>query len=299
MLKSKKILDDQIEITERFLKTADALVEQIHLRLLSIKDRLYLQNQLFEEDLENFVEKTADRVELRMRNLVEGSNWADDTIWERFRNGEAYAETLAAFKPLKHRYERLFDLWHKELDLFSHEVNVIRSGILMNIDPHVFQGLLPTPDTTIQTSNAIDSAANATLGTILAGSLAATALTAMGQGAVVLGVLASGPVLPLIGTIGGAALVWKMFSDPDARKRKLVQTNRQILEKKMIEILKAEALNHTELAEKIMTQFVQAAVDNYAPLVIDARMAALRAKLEAKVVHRVLIETRNVLKPGS
>jgi len=299
VLKPQKALDDQIEITGRFLKTGEALVEQLHLRLLSIKDRLYLQNQMFEEDVEDFVKKAADCVELRMRNLVEGSNWADETIWERFRNGEAYSETLAAFKPLKHRYERLFDLWHKELDLFAREANVVRAGVLMNIDPHVFQGLLPTPDSTVGFKNAIDSAANTTLGTILAGGVAATALTAMGHAAVVLSVLASGPVVALIGTIGGVALVWKMFSNPDARKRKLVQTNRQILETKMIEILKGEALNHTNLAEDIMNRFVQAAVNHYAPLVIEARMAALRAKLEAKVVHRVLSDTRKVLMPSS
>jgi hypothetical protein len=287
VLKSQEVLDEQIEVTERFLKTAEALVEQIHLRLLSIKDRLDLQNQMFEEDVEDFVKKAADRVELRMRDLVEGSNWADETIWERFRNGEAYSETLAAFKPLKHRYERLFDLWHKELDLFTSEANVIRAGILMNIDPHVFQGLLPTPDPTVSFRNAIDSAANITLGAILAGGVAAV----MAHVAV--------PFLPLIGAIGGVALVWKMFSKPDARKRKLVQTNRQILENKLIELLKGEALNHTNLAEDIMNRFVQAAVNHYAPLVIESRMAALRAKLEAKVVHRVLSDTRKVLMPSS
>ena len=298
VLKTQEILDEQIELTRRFLRTSEALADQIRLRLQSVKDRLDLQNQMFEEDVEDLVKKVADSVEISMRDLMEGrTDWADKTIWEQLGNRGSFSEILAAFQPLKRRYEQIFDLWRKEVDLFAQEAGAIRAGVFMNIDPRAFHGLLPTSHITVSLRNTLDRAANTTITTLGIAGIGTVALTLTGHLAA-LSVVVSGPVALAVGIVVAPAIVWKVFSKPEARKRGLVQTKRQVVEKKLIELLEGEALNHKSAAQDIMNRFVRAAFDHYAPLVIDARMAALRATLEPQVVHRVLSDTRKVLLPS-
>lgn len=300
ILKTQEALDEQVHVADRFLATIEALAEQMRLRLQSIKERLDLQHQLFNEDLQEFVRKAADSVELSMRDLMEGrTNWADKTIWEQFKNRGAFTELLAHFQPLKHRYERLFSLWQKELDLFAREAGAVRAGVFSSIDPRAFAGLLPTAHPTVAVKNTMDRAANATLTILGAGGAVATAMTLTGHGAAILGLIATGPVGPAVLIVAASAAGWKILSTPEARKRGLVQEKRQVLERKLSEMLQKETFNHEQAAQDIMKGFHQAAFAQYSPLVIGARMAALRARLETQVVHRILADTRRVLLKGN
>src|SRR5262249_2732141 len=69
VMKSRESLDQQIELTQRLLKTTEALAKQVRLRLQSVEDRLTLQKQMFKEDLADFRRKAADAVEIGMRDL--------------------------------------------------------------------------------------------------------------------------------------------------------------------------------------------------------------------------------------
>lgn len=292
-LKSQEAIDQQINVTERFLKTAEALSDQIKLRLQSIRDRLQLQSQMFREDLEEFVHRSVDQLDISMRDLTEGrKDWADRTVWEQFKNRGALAEVLASFEPLKHRYERLLDQWQRELESFRHEVGTLRRGLLLNVDPGAFAGLVTSQHAGVEFKNKLDQAADTTLGLFTLGAIG-VGVAAL-KGAVAVGTIAAGPVGWII-AVPATAAVWKLFSHPQARRRKLVQTKRQTAEQRLRDALATQELNHDEMAEDLFSKFVQAASDQYAPLIIDARMAALGSKLEARVIQRVLSDTRRVI----
>ncbi len=296
-LKSEEILKQQIEISERFLKTAEALSEHVKIRLQSIKKRLELQSEMFKEDLDEFVKHASDSVELGMRDLMEGrQNWADKTIWDEFKSRGAYLEIVNNFDPLKRRYERFFEQWYQELESFAKEIGVMRSSVLKNIDPQAFAELVPTDHRMVEIKGAIDRAADTTI--VL--TVVSTFLTA---GAVIFGVVKAGVIASLLfgpagavaGTTVGLASMWKILSDPGARKRKFVQDKRQIIESKLKEILSEEVFNHDDIAQNIMNKFLEASSQQYAPLIMDARMAVLRAKLENKIVQLIKNNTKEVL----
>lgn len=296
-LKSEDFLKQQIEISERFLKTAEALSEHVILRLQSIKNRLELQGEMFKEDLDEFVKHASDSVELGMRDIMEGrQNWADKTIWDQFRSRGAYLEIVDNFDPLKRRYERLFEQWYQEIESFTKEVGVMRSGVLKNVDPQVFASLVPTDHRMAEIKGAIDRAADTTIVLTVLGGLGTA-------GAMIFGVVQAGAIASLlltpVGAVAGTALglasIWKIISDTDARKREFIQDKRQIIESKLKEILSEEVFNHDDIAQDIMNKFLEASSQQYAPLIIDARMAAFRAKLERKVVELILNNTKEVL----
>lgn len=301
VLKTQDVLDQQLDVAGRFLRTAEALREQIQLRLRSVKERLDLQSGMFHEDLDDFVRTALDSVEISMRDLMEGRrNWADKTIWEQFKTRGALSAIVENFQPLKHRYQRVFDQWQRELELFAQEVSMLRVGVLKNIDPQAFANLLPTDHSAVTVKNAIDRAADTTLGVAILGTLGAAGAVAMGVvQAGVLIALVSNPVGATVATAAGLAAAWKVFSNPEARKRKLTQTKRRVLETKLREALQTETFNHDEIVQGLMNKFLEAAYQQYTPLIIEARMIALRAKLEAQMVRRVLSDTRKVLMAGS
>jgi hypothetical protein len=298
-LKSESELEQQMEVAERFLHTVEALVEQIRLRLQAVSDRLKFQSQMFREDRDAFVEKALDSVEIGMRDLMEErNNWTEQSIWEQFSNRGAAKEILTDFQPLKQRYERLFDQWESELKSFSKEAGVLRRGVLRNVDPNAFSALIPTEHRSATIKTSIDRAADTTLGVGLLGGIAAVGASLLGAGGAVAAIV-TGPVGWVVG--GGLALAfgWKAVTNPAARKRKLVKTKREALRTKLQELLKDEGVNHDEMVTQVMERFLEATRDQYAPLVVDARLAAMRSKLEAQLVRRVLADTQKFLEASA
>jgi hypothetical protein len=107
-LKSESELDGQLELAERFLRTIEALVEQIRLRLQSVAARLRLQSQMFEEDRNALIEDALDAYELAMRDhMEERSNWDESSLWEQFADRGGSAQILKKFQPLQERTPRL------------------------------------------------------------------------------------------------------------------------------------------------------------------------------------------------
>jgi hypothetical protein len=200
------------------------------------------------------------------------------------------------FNPLKRRYERLFEQWYQELGSFTKEVGVMRSGILKNVDPQAFASLVPTDHRNAEVKGSIDRAADTTIGLTVLGTLGTA-------GAIIFGVVKASAIASLLltpvgavaGTAVGLATIWKLMADPEARKREIVQEKRQIIESKLKELLSEEVFNHDDIAQNIMNNFLEASSQQYAPLIIDARMAALRAKLENKIVQLIKTNTKEVL----
>ena len=164
-LKSAHDLREQQVVTQRFLKTTEVLLEQVQARLEKNVRSSPFQNEMFDEDVRAFIDSSLDAIELRMRETVRGRpNWTEEATWEAVRNGAAYAELRARFEPLHSRYTRLFDLWERELEAFSHEGRVVRRTVLGSIDPRAFSGSVPTQHSLEAFKTAVDRVAEATLG---------------------------------------------------------------------------------------------------------------------------------------
>lgn len=297
-LKSAPDLRQQQDLAQRFLKTTEVLLEQVQARLGGIADRLRFQNEMFDEDVRAFVDSSLDAIELRMRETLRGRpNWTEEATWVAFRNGTAYAELRARFEPLRSRYTRLFDLWEQELKAFSHEARVVRRTVLGSIDPRVFSGLVPTQHSVEAFKNAVDRVAETALGLSVLGVLGVGAVAAFNGAAAAAIVTAalSNPVgLSVLGAVG-LATCWRIVSNPDARKQKLIQKKREDVREKLIRLLSDEASNHERTSAELLEKFAETAREHYAPLLIEARVWALKAQLEPIVIGRVLSETRSFL----
>ena len=204
-------------------------------------------------------------------------------------NGAAYAELRARFEPLRSRYTRLFDLWERELEAFSHEARVVRRTVLGSIDPRAFSGLVPTQHSLEAFKTAVDRVAEATLGLSMLGALgvgAVAVFNAAAAAAVVTAALSNPVGLSVLGAVGLAA-AWRIISNPDARKQKLIRKKREDIREKLIRLLSDEGLNHERTSAELLEKFADAAREHYAPLLIEARVWALKAQLEPIVITRV------------
>jgi hypothetical protein len=300
-LKSVQDLQQQNDLAVRFLQTTQALVDQVNSRLRSIEARLHLQNEMFREDLDAFVESSLDSLELEMSSLMKGrKNWTDPGVWTNFKERAAYGDLMARFAPIRSRYIRLFDQWRHELEAFSKEAATIRATVLSSVDRRTFTGLVPSEHSAACIKSALDRVSDAALGVSLMGALGVGA--AVGAGAIKIGVVVSAlanPVGATIGAVVGAAALWKAAANIEGRKEKLVKDKRAQIREGLETLLASEGLDHETLSTEIYTKFVEAAVEQYTPLIVEARLWAMKARIEPAVNERVLEGTRSFLRlPG-
>jgi hypothetical protein len=296
-LKSPRDLQQQRGLAERFLHTTHALIDQVRARLLAVDQRLRLQSEMFHEDFEIFIEGSLDALEIDMGNLMKGrKDWTDPAIWDSFKERAACADLIARFAPIKRRYTRLFDQWQRELDAFSTEAGTIRTSILSSVDRRAFSALVPSEHSAASIKCALDRVSDTTLTLSVLSALGAGAATAAGlvQATAVVAALAN-PVGATIGAIVGAAALWKVAANVQRRKDTLVKDKRAQIKAEMRRLLESEGLRHDELASEVLAKFVEAAVEQYTPLIVEARLWAMKARLEEEVTARVLEDTRSFL----
>lgn len=296
-LKTTDDLAQQQDLADRFLKTTDALIDQVQSRLVSVEQRLQLQGQMFSEDLESFIENSLESLELMMNRLAEGRHdWGDVGFWESFKNDHAFGELTSRLQPLRDRYTRIFEQWRMEIEAFSHESATIRSTVLSTVDMRAFGALVPSKRSTASLKCALDRVSDTTLSLSLLGVLAAGAAAAAGvvQVATVVAAIAN-PIGATVGAAVGIAAIWNLASNREARKEKMIRTKREQIKAALERLLKGEGLNHDELANEVLTKFVEVAVEQYTPMLVEARLWSMKARLEQTVIQRVLQDTRAFL----
>jgi len=111
---SIKELKPQETAAIKFVKIVESLVEQVEQRLIFINKRLALQDEMFKEDLNSFIDSSVDLVELGMRDLVDEKeySWANKLMWEKFSESDAANSIRSKFQPLDYRYKSIFELWN-------------------------------------------------------------------------------------------------------------------------------------------------------------------------------------------
>ncbi|HOC43803.1 MAG TPA: hypothetical protein PKJ99_12380 [Thermoanaerobaculales bacterium] len=296
-LKDARSLDQQRQLADRFARATQALIDQVRARIVAIDQRLQLQSEMFAEDLENFIDGSLDALEIDMQNLMKGrKDWTDPSVWKVFKERAASAGLMVRFAPIKNRYTRLFDQWQRELDVFSAEARTIRATVLSSVDRRAFEALVPTTHSVASLKCALDRVSDATLGVSALGVLGAGAATAAGLVQITaLAAALANPVGATLGGIVGAAALWKVGSNVERRKGKLVANKRIQIKVALRQLLESEGLNHDAIATDVLRKFIEAAVEQYTPLIVEARLWAMKARLELEVTERVLADTRALM----
>jgi hypothetical protein len=197
---------------------------------------------------------------------------------------------LLKYERWKDRYDRMFALWSEELTDFSKESQYTIQNVLNNIDPIVLSGLVKTDHGHLEFQNRLDHIANTTLGIAgLGATIGTVALLLTGSASAIsaISVVVTNPVGWVIGGVIGVSLLWKMISDPEKRKREMVQNKTKRLREDLKIIFGDPLIQHQSKVNEVAEQFFSTASNYYAPLARDARLAVLQARLQVKVILRI------------
>lgn len=288
-LPSLKTIEEQEKQALKFHVVTEELVDQVRSRLKNIHKRLELQHNLFIDDFRAFLDSSLDSVEIGMRDLIDGrSDWTDKTIWDKFYETDAHQRITLRFERLRNRYDRIFDLWNTELSDFSKESNRTIKNVLDNVDPVVFSGLVKTDHGSVQFKIHLDNVSNTTLGLARLGAMGTVALLLTGAVSVTaIMPIISNPVGWVIGSAVGLSVLWKAFSNPEQRKRSLLQEKRKQLRDAIPKMLGDPITYHRRLIDELEDNFSLVAANYYAPLVRESRLAVLQAQLEKKIICKI------------
>jgi len=147
----------------------------------------------------------------------------------------------------------------------------------------------------INLKNQLDSIADLTLGVHIAGAAITGILAFVTSGAILSPLAATAPVsIPVIVVTAGSAFIWKLFSKPEKRKRKVIQSKREQMRSGLFKVIGDPIKKHEEASEEIIKQFLETASRYYAPLIRDARLAVLQAKFEIDVISLIRDDTKRI-----
>ena len=90
------------ERLEGIARAADVAFAELDIHVITAPTvRLDLQDEMFVEDVNNFIASAVDDVELAMRNLVDQTDdWTDPTVWKRFSQSDASSKIRSKYEPL-------------------------------------------------------------------------------------------------------------------------------------------------------------------------------------------------------
>ena len=296
LLPSLKIIREQKTQANRLLKLSETLVDQIKNRLYFVNERLQVEHEMYCDDLNALVESSLDNIELGMRDLItERKDWADETLWNQFLKRDASSRFRANLEQHEHKYNKFIDIWKNELSSFSKEIEKTVKTVRTNVDPIVFSSMVKTNHGAINLKNQLDSIADLTLGVHIAGAAITGILAFVTSGAILSPLAATAPVsIPVIVVTAGSAFIWKLFSKPEKRKRKVIQSKREQMRSGLFKVIGDPIKKHEEASEEIIKQFLETASRYYAPLIRDARLAVLQAKFEIDVISLIRDDTKRI-----
>lgn len=306
-LKSAEDFSNEELAASNFFKIATGLVDQVKNRLSAVQRRLLFEMEMFQKDLAFFVENSTNELELSMHHLVhDRNNWDDPLIWERFSEGEACKNIMHQWSLVDFRYSGQLKLWELELADFSQDLSLQIKTAFDYVDPRAFAGLVPHKNIKVSLQRVLDSAANVTLGTAavtIAGSGIIAAYGGIGTvtiiaksvvgvttaivGTAALPYLAAGTVV----AVGGGA-IYKLLSNRDKRKENLIQDKREIIKKKILEVIGDPLSKYQASLTMIMDSFNDAASKCCSPMVKTSRLAVIQKRLEMEAMNQILKDTR-------
>ena len=174
----------------------------------------------------------------------------------------------------------------EDLRLFQEEMRIARISILKQQHHTRFRHLMPALRLQTKVINAVDSAANVTLGT------GGVAIASAGAAAYFLGAAvvlpAIGPAIPFVAVPMVLAAVFKWFTDSEGRKDGEIEHKREAFENVLRQQLLLAQTSFNAQLEAVALDFQQSAVQMIQPIMLEAEAADRLAGLQVRMAKRLI-----------
>lgn len=280
-----------VEVTaSKFVSTAEQLHKQISQRLAVTESRIEFERQAFTEDIADAIHDAGDTIELEIADRLKTDKWKLEQVWESIGRTQFGKELARRTDRIVSRREEILRLLKEDLRLFQEEIQFSRSSILDRQHHSNFSKLMPPLRVTTKVLNAVDTAAEFTLG---AGALS---IAGAGTAAYFLGTAAVLPVIaPAVPFIGGAIVVaglFKWLSDSDQRKTEEIRNKREAFEAAMrAQMEKAQESFNNQL-DVVSQEFRETALQILQPLMLEADAAKDLTGRQVRLAKRLILESR-------
>lgn len=269
---------------------AQQLQQQIKQRLVIVRARIAYERQTFVEDIDDLVHDAGNAIETAITDRLQTDAWRDKDVWTSIAKTQFGREAERRIERAVRRREETLRLLKEELKLFQSDMQVAQASILAKQHHAELAQLMPPLRLGTRVVNAVDSAANLTLG---AGTIAVAGTGAAAYllgSAVVLPLVA--PVAPfLVGAMAAAGL-FKWFSDSDKRKIDEIQSKRRAIEEVVRKRLEqASGSFETQLAQ-LERDYHQTALAMLGPMLLELEAARQVPDMHQRIGNRIIEQSQ-------
>jgi len=278
------------EAARREVDAAEQLFAQVGQRLAIVEARICADKEQFDEEFDEVVHDAGNAVELEMLDRLKTDDWTLKRVWESMGRSTFAKELERRVDRIARRHERQLGLMKEALRLFQQEYKLVHARIAQRTHHSKLSSLMPELRKGTRLLNAVETAADATLGGgVVAGIGAGAAIYALGAAAVL-------PVIAPIAPFAGAALVvagaLKWMMDSPGRKGEEVHDKRQAFEKSLRERLTEMRASYFSQLDQTGDEFLASARVLVRPVLLEAQAARDLAAIEARVARQVLVNSR-------
>lgn len=281
------------EAATREVEAAEQLFDQVGQRLAIVEARIRADKEQFEEEFDEIVHDAGNAVELEMLDRLKTDDWTLQRVWESMGRSTFAKELERRVDRIARRHERQLGLLKEDLRLFQQEYELVHSRIAQRTHHSRLSALMPRLRAGTRVLNAVETAADVTLGGgVVAGIGAGAAIYALGAAAV-LPVIA--PVAPFAGAAIAVAGALKWMMDSPGRKGEEVRDKRRAFENALRERLTEMRASYFSQLDQTGQEFLASARVLVRPLLLEAQAARDLAAIEARVARQVLLNSRREL----
>lgn len=273
-------------MTASGLDPVHELQQQIEQRLAIVAARIAYERKTFQEDIDDLVHDAGNAIERSISERLHTDAWKDKDVWTSIAKTDFGKEAERRIGRAVQRREEVLRLFKEELKLFQSDMQVVQASILARQHHAELALLMPPLRLGTRMVNAMDSAANLTLG---AGTIAVAGTGAAAYllgSAVVLPFVA--PAVPFLAGAMAAAGLFKWFTDSDKRKIGEIQSKRVAIEAVVRQRLDEAAQSFSVQLDQLEHDYRQTAVALLGPMLLDFEAAQHVALLHQKIASRII-----------
>ena len=275
-------------------RIAQELRQQIMQRLAIVSARIRHERQIFREDIDDLVHDAGNAIENAITGRLQSDQWQDKDVWASIAKTGFGQEAERRIGRAVQRREEVLRLFKEELKLFQSDMQVVQASILAKQHHAELAQLMPPLRLGTRMVNAIDAAANLTLG---AGTIA---VAGTGAAAYLLG---SAVVLPfvapaapfLVGALAAAGL-FKWFTDGDKRKIAEIQSKRRAIEEVVRRRLDEAAASFDSQLAQVEREYQQTALALLGPVLLDAEAARQVQAAHHRIASRIIEQSEAAMR---
>lgn len=272
---------------------AQELQRQAEQRLAIIAARIRYERAAFAEDIDDLVHDAGNAIENSIADRLHSDKWKDKDVWASIARTQFGKEAERRIERAVRRREEVLGLFKEELKLFQSDLRVVQASILSRQHHAELAQLMPPLRLGTRIVNAMDSAANMTLGT--------GAVAVAGTGVVYL--LGATAVLPLVAPVApflvgalAAAGLFKWFTDNDKRKIDEIASKRRVIEEVVRGRLSEAAASFNNQLAQLENDYRQSAFVLLNPIFLDAEAARQVQALHHRVAANIIDQSEAAMK---